>query len=129
MFPGGPLEEAKKSFLSCNEHANANLNNLKKIQEIKKIEIIETKPVEINSHEGRFNYVRVIGSKPEFIFSKKSFQKEIRSLHLHCELSKRFFVIYGASSDKNSEYPHMFEKMLKSFRCCNVKRSLKMFTN
>jgi hypothetical protein len=125
----GPLEEAKKSFHSCDEHANASLNNLKKIQEIEKIEIVETKPVEINLHKGRFNYVKVMGLKQGFIFSRKSFQKEIRSLHLYCELSNRFFVIYGASSDKDSEYIHTFENMLKSFRCCNVQRSTKMFTN
>jgi len=119
----GPLEEARKSYCSPHEQAKASLSNIRKIG-IKNVELIEAKSVKVNLHEASFNHVRVIRSRHAMsLSSKDNLQEEIRSLHLHCESSKRFFVIYGASPpDKSSKYANIFENMLKSFRCCTVRR-------
>jgi hypothetical protein len=44
--------------------------------------------------------------------------QEVRSLHVHCDVSSRYFVLYGPSSpEKASDLRYVIDKMSMTFVC------------
>jgi hypothetical protein len=116
----GPLEKAKKKYSSLEEHADDPFRRIKKNPSVRKVEFIQKTVMEINSHKAIFSHAKVTLSKPNIIpFTKdKTAEREIRCMHIDCEPTGRYFVVYGEmASDKASEYGEVFENMVKSFLC------------
>jgi hypothetical protein len=52
----------------------------------------------------------------------KTHEREVRSLHLYCRPSGRYFVVYGVTTtDKSLQQCRIFEKIIKSFVCHKTK--------
>jgi len=120
----GPLEKAKEKYSSLEEHARASINRIKKDRKIKKVELIQTKKVKVNSHKAVFSRIRIAFSVRKLLpFGKgKTHEREVRSLHLYCKPSGRYFVVYGVTaSDKSVQQGRIFENIIKSFVCHKTK--------
>jgi hypothetical protein len=120
LISWGPLEEAKKKYASADEFASEALKRIGASREMKKVELIQSTMLETNSHPANFTHVKMIRSQPGLLgFSKaKGEELEIRSAHIYCNDSNRYFVIYGmVEADKSSQQKEIFEEMIKSFKC------------
>lgn len=113
----GPLKEARERYSSSKEHADDALDRLRKARRVKKVELVESKSMRVNSHRAQFNHVKIT-EVPLIPFLKRVLHHEIRSLHVHCARSGRYFVIYGMTTPEESErYRGVFGSILKSFKC------------
>jgi len=116
----GPLEKAKKRYSSLEEHADDPLKRIKKNSGVKEVKLAKRKVVQLSSHDAVISYIKVVLSKPSLLpFAKgKTEEREVRCMHIHCEPSERYFVLYGEiASDKSLEQGEIFENMIKSFSC------------
>lgn len=120
----GPLEKAKEKYSSLEEHARDSIKRIKKDRKIKKVELIQTKKVKIDSHKAVFSHIRIVFSVRKLLpFGKgKTHEREVRSLHLYCKPSMRYFVVYGVTTtDKSARQGRIFENIIKSFVCHKAK--------
>jgi len=119
----GPLEEAKETYASPKEQADGALEKLKKDKRVKETELVESKPMRVNFHKAHFSHIKITQVFSVLFFMKKTLHNEIRSLHLYCGRSGRYFVIYGMTTPENSQkHKAVFEDMLKSFKCHGLQK-------
>lgn len=120
----GPLEKAKKKYSSLEEHARDSVSRIKKESKVKKVELVQTEGIQVNSHKAVFSLIRIFFSTHKLSpFGKaKTYEREVRSLHFYCTSSRRYFVVYGVTtSDKSLQQGHIFENIIKSFVCHKTK--------
>ena len=120
----GPLEKGKEKYSSLEEHARDSINRIKKDRKIKKVELIQTKKVKVNSHKAILSHFRMVFSVRKLLpFGKgKRHEREVRSLHLYCRPSGRYFVVYGVTTtDKSLQQGRIFENIIESFVCHKAK--------
>jgi hypothetical protein len=120
----GHLKKAKKKYSSLEEHVRDSIDRIKKDKKVKKVELVQTKNIQVNSHKAIFSHIRIIFSMPKLLpFGKaKTCEQEVHSLHFYCQPSRRYFVVYGvATSDKSLQQGRIFEDIVKSFVCHNAK--------
>jgi hypothetical protein len=120
----GPLEKAKEKYSSLKEHARDSIDRIQKDRKVKKVEFVQTKNVQVNSHKAIFSHIRMVFSTRRLLpFGKaKTHEREVRSLHLYCKPSGRYFVVYGVTiTDKSLQQGRIFENIIKSFVCHKAK--------
>ena len=120
----GPLEKAKEKYSSLKEHVKDSIDRIQKDRKIKKVELVQTKKVKVNSHEAILSHIRMVFSTRRLLpFGKgKTHEREVRSLHLYCKPSGRYFVVYGVTaSDKSVQQGRIFENIIESFMCHKAK--------
>jgi len=120
----GPLEKAKEKYSSLEEHARDSVNRIKKDRKIKKVELVQTKKVKVNSHGAVFSHIRIVFSMRKLLpFGKgKTHEREVRSLHFYCKPSMRYFVVYGVTaSSKSLQQRCVFDNIIESFVCHKAK--------
>lgn len=113
----GPLEDAKKRYASSREQAEGSVERMRGTGGVKDVEVLEMKSLEVNSHEATFTHTRIVMERPLFVRIKPLRQKA-RSLHLHCQESERYFVLYlVAKEEETDKYAEVFDHMMKSIKC------------
>jgi len=120
----GRLEKAKEKYSSLEEYARDSMNRIEKDRKVKKVELVQTKKVKVNSHQAVFSHIRIFFSTRKLLpFGKgKTHEREVRSLHFHCKPSMRYFVVYGVTeSDKSVQQGRVFENIIESFMCHKAK--------
>jgi hypothetical protein len=120
----GPLEKGKKKYSSLAEHARDSINRIKKDRKIKKVELIQTKKVKVNSHKAILSHIRIVFSTRRLLplGKGKTHEREVRSLHLYCRPSGRYFVVYGVTTtNKSLRQGRIFESIIESFACHKTK--------
>jgi hypothetical protein len=120
----GPLEKGKEKYSSLKEHARDSINRIKKDRKVKEVELVQTRKVKVNSHEAILSHIRMVFSTRRLLpFGKgKTHEREVRSLHLYCKPSGRYFVVYGVTTtDKSLRQGRIFENITKSFVCHKAK--------
>ncbi len=111
----GPLDRLKK-MATLEAHANFSLDRIKKSVQ-GKISTIERTEPEVQGHRCLFNHVRVEVPR-KGLFGGRSHYQEVRSLHLHCERSSRYFVIYGTTDPERSDQQGAtLTGIMDSFQC------------
>ena len=114
----GPLKEAKGRFSSADEQAKDALNRLKKSRGIINFQILEERSDRIDEHVAVFNHARAELAGGGFFGGGARRQMEILSMHLHCDSSERYFVLYGKTTlERTYEYADIFNHMRRSFKC------------
>lgn len=113
----GTLERVKAKYDSLDKHAEAGLQKVRKGGDVRKLEMLERREIYINGHKSIFNRFKVtLGVS---FFAMRSAYREVSSVHLHCEDTGRFFVLYESvmGSVSSAELGTVFEHMKESFRC------------
>ena len=116
----GDLEKAQKKFGDAQKQAEHSLGSVKKSQNVKKMEKITTDTLTINSHLAAYNRVKLEETPPGiFPGKRRSIAHETYSLHLHCDKSSRYFVVYTMlSPNAPQDFGEVvFMRMAKSFAC------------
>ena len=116
----GPLEKAKEKYSSLKEHARDSIDRIKKDRKVKEVELVQTKNVQVNSHKAILSHISMVFSTRRLLplGKAKTHEREVRSLHLYCKPSGRYFVVYGVTtSNKSLQQGRIFESIIKSFVC------------
>jgi hypothetical protein len=115
----GKLEKMQKRYGSVEEEAQEGVRRLKKSKDISNFEIVEHKITRINNHDSVFDHVSFTHHRIVFpLVTRRAEEFQVRSLHLQCEQSSRFFVVYGmVDSNRSSELGSIFQNMIESFAC------------
>jgi len=113
----GDLETAQKRFHTVEEQAEHSLKNLSKTSSVKKFERVSKDTIEMNSHRAVYNRIK-LNEMTGGLFGGKAVPRDGYSVHLHCENSSRYFVIYTIlSSNAPQDFGDLFKTMTNSFRC------------
>jgi len=125
-FPGenriflswGDLEKVSKRFGSPEEHANYSLDAMKKGKNVKNFEKLSHDTISIRNHDSPLNKVSFDEKALRFLPGSKDIPREAYSLHVHCDESKRYFVLYTmASASDQGKFNRIMESMTQSFKC------------
>lgn len=113
----GMLESIKGKYGSLEAQAEASFRRIANGKDVKGLNLLESKTIELNGHMAIFRHFsmeRAIGMR---MINANS--KEIWSIHLHCESTGRFFIIYESTPDtsRSQEQNAIFNHMKDSFVC------------
>ena len=113
----GELEKARKKFRTLSDYAESSIKEVRKGATV--FEREEQSSITLNSHEALYNQTSV--SQPPMGLlgvRRKLVKRGTYSVHLYCEQSSRFFVIYALFSDSTDEsFRETFMHMANSFTC------------
>ena len=113
----GKLEDAQKRFATPKDHAEHSLEVTRKSRQVKNFERVKQDSLEVNSHKAEYNRAKMEESSTSLLRGQTK-KREALSLHLHCEQSSRYFVIYALLSPNAPEgFADLFLDMVQSFRC------------
>ena len=114
----GDLAVVKKKFQAANEFAAHSIKSMGKSRNVSKTDKMEEKTLRVNSHEAFYNKVR-FHETPMGIFARgKGAQRVTCSVHLFCEQSSRYFVIYALlTPTAPDDFDELFLSMVDSFHC------------
>lgn len=114
----GDLEKVSKRFGSAEEHANYSLEAMQKGKNVKNFERVSRDTMSLHDHKTSINKVR-FDEKALKIFGRgKDLPREAYSLHVHCDKSNRYFVLYTmAPADGDQKFERIMESMRESFNC------------
>lgn len=115
----GSLKKAKTKY-TTEEHAKDSIKAVRKNPRVSKVETVQTKELRVQSHRAIYSLVRVVSSIPSAVPFRKGVEEvlEIRSLHIHCDVSKRYYVLYGQNTlNKSMEHENIFSNMGVFFKC------------
>ena len=112
----GELENARKKFATLEEYAESSITVVKKTA--KKFERETPSSITVNSHNAIYNQTSV-SEKPTGLFGGGGHPVKhgTYSVHMYCEKSSRFFVIYALFGVSEESFKEVFMKMVNSFRC------------
>lgn len=113
----GDLQKVKK-LNGIEGHADYTIQRLKgrlaaQVGEVRK------ESTTVNGHRASFRDVTLeVISKGFFPLSTSKSLQRVRSLHVHCDVSSRYFVIYSqVSPEKSEEQIEVVSNMVKTFVC------------
>jgi hypothetical protein len=114
----GELEKVSKRFGSAEEHADYSLDMMKKGKHVTNFERISRDTISMHTHKSSLNKVR-FDEKTLKVFGRgKDLPREAYSLHVHCDKSNRYFVLYTmAPADSEGRVGRIIESMRESFHC------------
>jgi len=114
----GDLEKVSKRFASAEEHANYSLDAMKKGKRVKNFERISGDTMSLRGHEASVNKVRFEEKALKLFGRGKDIPREAYSFHVHCDKSKRYFVLYSmAPVSGEVRIDRIMESMRESFKC------------
>jgi hypothetical protein len=116
----GPLEKAQNRFSDTEGHLKYSIDRIKKNTRVGGVEIARKNDLDVQSHKALVSLLKVTFSMPGIIPFRKSKGEvqEVRTMHLHCEDTGRYYVIFGQiTTDKSQMHEEIFNKMVNSFKC------------
>ncbi len=114
----GDLEKASQKFKTVEEHADHSLKRIKTAGNVKNFERVSHDSIRIRSHNGVYNRAKFEEVTIGFFSGKRKNPREAHSVHVHCPVSSRFFVVYALLPTEGTyEYEKIFSAMANSLRC------------
>ena len=122
----GELEKAVGNFQTVERHAEHSLEKVRKSGNVKNFKKISEDIVNVNSHRAAFNVVSLEEITIGLLTGKQSSPRRAYSIHVHCDDSARYFVIYGIFHAETAEdYEKVILSMSVSLMCHGSAFSLK----
>jgi len=114
----GKLDIAQNKFATVEEQAENSLKAVSKGAQPKTMERVKQDSMKINSHKAVYNHVRM-EERPRGVFpGKQKILRDVLSIHLHCEPTSRYFVIYATPTRNAPEdFGDLFLDMAHTFEC------------
>jgi hypothetical protein len=114
----GDLEKAREKFPSVDAQAEHSIKVIAARHEVKNLQRIRQDSLRINSHIAQYNSIQLDEIKPSLFWSGKGITRQAYSLHVHCDNSSRYFVIYTLPTVLAPPgFDELMLKMAKSFKC------------
>lgn len=114
----GALEKVQAKFPTVEQQAEQTLKNISKTGNVRNFERVKQDSIEVGSHRAVFNHVKLDETAGGFLPGKRTLKHETYSVHLHCQDSARYFVIYTMlSPNAPPDFGELYTTMVHSFRC------------
>jgi hypothetical protein len=113
----GDLEKARKIFPTVEEQAEHSVDVMVKSRRVRNVERVKEDLLTICMHRAVFNHIRLDEVPRGYIFGQENIKHEAYSVHLHCENTSRFFVIYSLLAGPPKNFPSIMMSMINSFKC------------
>ena len=114
----GNLEKVSKRFTSVEDHANYSLDAMKKGKNVLNFERVSGDTVSLQSHKSSVNKVRFDEKALKFLGKGKDIPRQAYSLHVHCDKTNRYFVLYSMSpANEELKFERIMDSMRASFKC------------
>ncbi len=114
----GELEKVSKRFASVEDHADFSLDAMKKGKNVVNFERVSRDTVGLHSHKTSVNKVRFDEKALKLFGRGKDIPREAYSLHVHCDKSNRYFVLYSmAPANGEAKFERIMGSMRGSFKC------------
>lgn len=112
----GELEKVKK-LNGVEGHADFSIKRIEGSREAKVVDVLKDS-MAVNGHRASLRDVRLELIRRGVFFNTTRTPQIVRSSHLHCDVSGRYFVIYGpVTPDKSEEQAGVVNRMVRSFVC------------
>jgi hypothetical protein len=114
----GSLQEARKRYASAAAQASASIERSVKSTHAKLEGTPETKNFKIQGHDATYTHARMFMDRGSFPFGSGRVTQDSYSLHLQCDESGRYYVMYTFARPESSEQlGKIFEPLMLSLKC------------
>lgn len=114
----GSLEEARKRYATAAAQASASIERSVKSTRAKLDGTPETKSLKIQGHDAAYTHARMFVERGGFPFGTRRVTQDSHSMHLQCDDSGRYYVVYAFARPETSErVGKIFEPIMLSLRC------------
>jgi hypothetical protein len=114
----GSLAEAKKRYATAAEQASDSIKRSLKGAPGKLEGPPETRAMKILDHDATYSHARALLEWRRFPFGSSRMIRDTYAMHLHCDKSARYYVIYAFGRDSASEeLRRSIEPIMSSLKC------------
>lgn len=114
----GKLEDAKKRYPTAAAQASDSVKRSIKSTQAKLEGTPETKNMKIHGHDAVYTHARMFLERGGFPFGSRRVTQDAYAMHVHCEDSERYYVVYAFARPEGSEaLAKMFEPIMSSLKC------------
>ena len=114
----GDLEKVQRKFHTVEEHAKHSVDLIGKSSQVKNLERVTQELLEINSHKAAYNHIKLDEMSRGLFGARKSATRQAFSLHIYCDNSSRYYLMYAFPSLNAPEnFGDLVLQMMKSFKC------------
>jgi hypothetical protein len=111
----GELERVIKKAPTIEDHAKFSLDRVKKSVQ-GKMTSVDHRQVDVNGHSAVYNHVKILVPRRGLL--GKGTEQEITSVHVHCEKTGRYYVIYATSNAETAaEQTRTLQGIIETLRC------------
>ena len=117
FFAWGSLDEAVKRFKTLEEQRDWGVGRIAKTRGVQGAKMVESKKIQICGHEALITEIAAIPRGG--LLSRKQQERAVISMHLHCPVTSRFYVLYVAPNDSEESQglDKLFDNVAQSFVC------------
>jgi len=114
----GSLEDARKRYATAAAQASASIEHSVKSTRAKLDGTPETKNLKIQGHDATYTHARMFVERGGFPFGSRRVTQESHSMHLQCDDSGRYYVVYAFGRPETSEQVgKIIEPIMLSLKC------------
>jgi hypothetical protein len=114
----GSLQEARKRYATAAAQASASIERSVKSTHAKLEGTPETKNLKIQGHDATYTHARMFMDRGGFPFGSGRVTQDSHSLHLQCDESGRYYVMYTfARPEASEQLGKIFEPLMLSLKC------------
>jgi len=114
----GKLEDARKRYPTAAAQASDSVKRSIKSTQAKLDGTPETKNLKIQGHDAVYTHARMFVERGGFPFGSRRVTQDAYAMHVHCEDSGRYYVVYAFVRPEGSEtLAKIFEPIMSSLKC------------
>jgi hypothetical protein len=114
----GSLEEARKRYPTAAAQASASIERSVKSTRAKLDGAPETRNFKIQGHDAVYTHARLSVERGGFPFGARRVAQDSHSMHLQCDESGRYYVVYAfARPEMSEQLGKVFEPIMSSLKC------------
>jgi hypothetical protein len=114
----GSLEDARKRYATAAAQASASIERSVKSTRAKLDGTPETKNLKIQGHDATYTHARMFVERGGFPFGSRRVTQDSHSMHLQCDESGRYYVVYAFARPETSEQVgKIIEPIMLSLKC------------
>lgn len=113
----GPLAEAQKRFKTLEEHRDTNVQRIRKGPDVTEVKVSDLSELQIGGHRALGSHVTA--TVKAGMMSRRTAEREVWSVHVHCPKTGRYYVLYSMTRDPTEfeDFPQIFKSVSESFVC------------
>jgi hypothetical protein len=114
----GSLEDARKRYATAAAQASASIDRSVKSTRAKLDGTPETKNLKIQGHDATYTHARMFVERGGFPFGSRRVTQDSHSMHVQCDESGRYYVVYAFGRPETSEQVgKIIEPIMLSLKC------------
>jgi hypothetical protein len=114
----GNLEDARKRYATAAAQASDSIQRSVRSARAKLDGTPETKNLKIQGHDATYTHARMFVERGGFPFGSRRVTQDSHSMHLQCDVSGRYYVVYAFGRPETSEQVgKIMEPIMLSLKC------------